>query len=144
RDRGIIIDDLDIIEFVARCMSYPKESFFTGWENRDILPEVADKLRENILPDIKLVVQKVGGEQRFFDEYLLFYPTYTDKHRFPTPRHIANYMRSLVNIKEDNTLCDLACGSGGLLISRVEDETLPKKIVGFEKDRQWASLARIN
>jgi predicted RNA methylase len=60
--------------------------------------------------------------------------------QYPTPRHIASLMASLVNIFEvPATVADFACGSGGLLV-----EFGGSDVIGIEISSTWARLARAN
>src|SRR6266480_7052683 len=63
---------------------------------------------------------------------------------YPTPRHIAQYMRSLIQLENTHTLVDFACGSGGLLVERIDPEQRPKEIFGIDISPDWAKLAWAN
>lgn len=89
--------------------------------------------------------EKAGGKAQLFDRYVLF--RLTDRlpgARFPTPRHIVETMQRLVQIGPEDTLADLACGSGGFLVSQDINMIRPKNIFGVDISPEWAALARVN
>jgi SAM-dependent methyltransferase len=61
--------------------------------------------------------------------------------RYPTPRHIARTMASLVNVGEGESLADLACGSGGLLVAAADERP---HVVGIEISPNWQRIAWAN
>jgi len=61
--------------------------------------------------------------------------------RYPTPRHIARTMASLVNLGEGESLADLACGSGGLLVAAADKQP---SVTGIEISPNWERIARAN
>ena len=61
--------------------------------------------------------------------------------RYPTPRHIARAMANLLALQPGETLADLACGSGGLLVAAAE----PKPgVTGVKISPNWARIAWAN
>lgn len=61
--------------------------------------------------------------------------------RYPTPRHIAHTMASLVNLGEGESLADLACGSGGLLVAAADKRP---HVTGIEISPNWQRIAKAN
>jgi hypothetical protein len=115
-------------------------------EGEPVIGRIRDGgVRYKIVRAVKDAAIQAGGEATLFDQFVLFYlnsrPT---SGRFPTPRHIIQTMQRLAQIQAHHSLCDLACGSGGCLITREAQEPWPRQIVGVEKSRQWADLARAN
>jgi methylase of polypeptide subunit release factors len=85
-----------------------------------------------------------GKKAAFFDRYILFQYQQIRNGYYPTPRHIAQYMRCLVQLKKEHTLVDFACGSGGLLVERIDAEQQPQEIIGVDISPDWAKLAWVN
>jgi len=61
--------------------------------------------------------------------------------RYPTPRHITQTMASLVNLGEGQSLADLACGSGGLLVAAADKQP---QVTGIEISPNLARVAWAN
>src|SRR6266487_1304198 len=85
-----------------------------------------------------------GKRAALFDRYILFQFQQIRNGYYPTPRHIAQYMRRLVRLKKEHTLVDFACGSGGLLVERVDPDQQPQEIIGVDISPDWAKLAWAN
>ena len=60
--------------------------------------------------------------------------------RYATPRHLPRFMAGLVNLQPQDTVADLACGSGGMLVAARNC----KRVVGIEISTNWAHLAFTN
>lgn len=61
--------------------------------------------------------------------------------RYPTARHLAASMARMVGLKVNETLGDLACGSGGLLVAGADQKP---HVTGVEVSPNWARLAWTN
>jgi len=61
--------------------------------------------------------------------------------RYPTPRHITQTMARLVALQPGESLADLACGSGGLLVAAAR---LQPHVTGVEISPNWARIAWTN
>jgi type I restriction enzyme M protein len=85
-----------------------------------------------------------GKKAALFDRYILFRLPQMQNGYFPTPRHIAQYMRRLVRLEKEHSLADFACGSGGLLVEREDDERQPREIIGIDVSPDAAKLAWTN
>ncbi len=102
------------------------------------LDEAVDAVDDSETPDI------AGKKAALFDRYILFRPQQIRNGYYPTPRHIAQYMRRLVQLRREHTLVDFACGSGGLLLERLDPEQRPRELIGVDISPDWAKLAWAN
>lgn len=100
------------------------------------LSEAIDAVDETL--DIK------GKRAALFDRYILFQFQQIRNGYYPTPRHIAQYMRHLLQLRKEHTLIDFACGSGGLLVEREYPDQQPQEIIGIDISPDWAKLAWAN
>src|SRR6266567_4760408 len=105
-------------------------------EIKQLLDESVDAVDETL--DI------AGKKAALFDRYILFRSQQIRNGYYPTPRHIAQYMRRLVQLEKEHTLIDFACGSGGLLVERIDPERRPKEIIGIDISPDRAKLAWAN
>lgn len=140
-----IADDLTIIEHIARLLLDESGLASPAGEELPKLPPVrlnTDSIRENL----RQAANQVGGFAKLFDRHVLFrLPTMLPGGRYPTPRHIVQFMLRLAQFKPTHSLGDFACGSAGLLVYRPStDSEQLGQTVGIDISPEWARLARAN
>jgi len=85
------------------------------------------------------VEQNNGDAGDLFDRFVLFrLDQMLPGGRYPTPRHIVQFMVTLADAK-GTQVADFACGSGGLLI-----HSEGSQLTGAEISQEWAQLAQAN
>lgn len=145
-----IADDLTIIEYVARLL-LDESGLEIDLDERRLprRPPQREQL-ESIKHGLEFAAEQVEGSdelERFaqlFDQHVLFrLSDMLAGGRYPTPRHITHFMRTLAQVGPTDSLADFACGSGGLLIGRPLSDP-PPKTIGYEISPEWAKIARAN
>lgn len=96
--------------------------------------------RSRIKDLLQQAVEQNNGEAGdLFDRYVLFrLDQMLPGGRYPTPRHIVQFMVTLADAK-GKQVADFACGSGGLLI-----HSEGSQLTGAEISPEWAQLAQAN
>lgn len=145
-NRAGIADDFAIILRIAELLTLD-----LGHRIPDVLRfvELDRRNRElqldRLTDDLTEATEKVGGKAQLFDHYVLFRLTERlPGVRFPTPRHIVETMQHLAQIGSEDTLADLACGSGGFLVGHDKDSAHPKESFGIDISPEWVALAWVN
>lgn len=141
-----ISDTLDIIEHLAALLTEGQDE-----PSVDIRPRQPPQRPGLNIDDIKTWLEEaavaVGDKATLFDPYLIFRLQERLRDRgghYPTPRHIVRFMRHLARVKEEHQLIDLACGTGGFLVTQEKDEPQAKTVVGIDNSPEWARLAWTN
>lgn len=119
--------------------------------------EKIDKLTNliNIFDDEKLnfKANQPSGDDIIGDAYEYLMKNFAsasgkDKGQFYTPAEVSRVMAKLIGIgsaqKESQTLYDMACGSGSLLIRAADEAPVPITIYGQEKEGSTGGLAKMN
>lgn len=110
----------------------------------DLIP-APPEIRIDRLREILSIVEKLSHEiplNTLFNKYIIpKLPRMLAGGRYPTARHIAYTMSSLVEINEGEILGDLACGSGGMLVAETD---FSPQVVGVEISTNWARIAFTN
>src|SRR5688572_1670441 len=110
-----VLDDLLIIEHIAALL-LPKHS--QKPPNTLLQPRLPDKptLRSTIRQLLSEAAVEVGTAAEFFDRYTIFYLSKRlAGARFPTPRHIVDFLLNMIQVSREHDVADFACGSGGYL-----------------------------
>jgi len=145
-----INDDLAIIEHVAALLIAQKELPLPAEELRPRSPQLAAPDLESIrtiLRDLSALPTPTGklGAAELFDRYVVFrLPESLPGERYPTPRHIVRFMHNIATVGAQESLLDLACGSGGMLALRAQTTGDQARTVGREISPAWARLAWAN
>ncbi len=150
RSAGVASEDL-IIEHLAALLTEDNEQ--SSDIDLQLRKQVArgdlelgeiKRLLDEAVENVDETLDIAGKKAALFDRHILFRPQQISNGYYPTPRHIAQYMRSLVQLDDTHTLVDFACGSGGLLVERKDSEQRPKEIIGIDISPDWAKLAWVN
>jgi hypothetical protein len=144
RSRGIA-DDFAIILSLARIL---RESNNPQGPDTKLQPATEERYHtEEVLRLLTEAANETGGFGPLFNHHILFrLSSMLPGGRYPTPRHIAETMMHLAEVKPDHRVGDFACGSGGLLVSLPKRDNIPRspRILGIEISPEWAELAQIN
>lgn len=135
--KGGITDDIAIIGQVADILldiqGKPSPVGSSSAQKTDINRSYIEQLLRQALE------QNRGDAGDLFDRYILFrLDQMLPGGRYPTPRHIVQFMVVLADT-ESKRVADFACGSGGLLIHSEFNQS-----VGAEISPEWAKLAQAN
>lgn len=119
--------------------------------------EKVDKLTNliNIFDDEKLnfKANRASGDDIIGDAYEYLMKNFAkesgkDKGQFYTPAEVSRVMAKIIGIsgatRESQTLYDMACGSGSLLIRAADEAPIPITIYGQEKIDATGGLAKMN
>lgn len=138
--RSGIADDLAIIEYIAAILT-------SGMEFPDDIlqprkpPKTIDLNRVQKL--LEEASEIAGGEASLFDRHVIMrLSSMLPGGRYPTPRHIVDFVYQIVHVERTDSLADLACGSGGFLVR--PEWTKLTRIVGTEISTEWARIAYAN
>ncbi len=146
-ERTGITDPFRIIEYIAALLvedQLPQYSI-------DLRPEMLPRRLDRAVDEIRGLLQQAAaaaqGKAALFDRYVIF--RLKDRlpgpgGHYPTPRHIVQFMRHLVQIEPEHRLADFACGTGGFLFAREEGESQAKEVMGVDNAPEWTRLARVN
>lgn len=96
---------------------------------------------EAIVGRLEEALQHLSPAQLFNHCVIMRLPEMLPGGRYPTPRHIARAMAKLAAPRSGETLADLACGSGGLLVAA---EDCQPRVTGVEISPNWARIAWAN
>lgn len=135
--KGGITDDIAIISQIADVLleiQDEKSPIASGATRKvDINRSfIAQLLRQAI-------EQNQGDAGDLLDRYVLFrLDSMLPGGRYPTPRHIVQFMVALADT-EGRQVADFACGSGGLLV-----HSLGNQWTGAEISPEWVQLAQAN
>lgn len=127
-----------------------------AWTNKERLP---DSLLRDLMEHFSAIA--LGNEDAQADvlgqayEYLIKkFADLTNKKagEFYTPRSIVRLMVKILDPKERESICDPACGTGGMLLEAIhhvrenhgDDRTLWGKLFGQEKNLTTSAIARMN
>jgi type I restriction-modification system DNA methylase subunit len=135
-----IADDLSTIEHIAFLMT---EDFTCPLEN--LRPRKPSKaLDTSYLKDLlNIAAEAAGGRGELFNQYILFrLPSMLPGGRYPTPRHIADFITQILGFDADHSVADFACGSGGFLVNLSQQGIT--RVAGCEISPEWARLAWAN
>jgi type I restriction enzyme M protein len=129
----------------------------TDWGNRQLF---TDEILKDLVEGLSEVSLGNGalGSDILGDAYEYLIGKFADVTRrkkageFYTPRSVVRMMVDLLDPKEGETICDPACGTGGMLLGAVDHvqraggdpRTFFGKIFGQEKNLTTASIARMN
>lgn len=145
-----VADDLTIIEHVAALLIAQEGLTLPAEELHPRSPQLAAPDLENIrtiLRDLSTQLKSAirSGAAELFDRYVLFrLPESLPGERYPTPRHIVRFMHKIATVGVEDSLLDLACGSGGMLALRAQLASDQVRTVGREISPAWARLAWAN
>ena len=142
RAKGIV-DDLLIIDHIATLLLEQNSlSPPSGLQGEPVLLPKVDEIKTR-LSALSTLLE--GGAAELFDRYILFRLDQTHLGgRYPTPRHLVKFMRTIAHVTANDSLLDLACGSGGMLAGRAQSAEHPTLTNGLEISPQWARLAWAN
>ncbi len=127
-----------------------------AWTNKDRLP---DSLLRDLVEHFSRI--NLGNKAAQADilgqsyEYLIKkFADLTNKKagEFYTPRSVVRLMVKILDPKEGETICDPACGTGGMLLESIhhvrenhgDDRTLWGRLFGQEKNLTTSAIARMN
>ena len=156
--RGLgIADDLTIIEYIARLLldegginsSLPERYLpQTFSQQQDKFEDAANDVRQNLRYSLEQMrgddeIQKIA---QLFDQNVLFQLSdMLAGGRYPTPRHVVQFMHTLAQVGSNDSLADFACGSGGFLLPQLSSESEQRaEVFGIEISPEWAKIARAN
>lgn len=135
--KGGVTDDIAIIGQVADILLTIKGKSGLISQNSTPKSEVDRSRIEGLMQ--QAVEQNNGEAGDLFDRYVLFrLDQMLPGGRYPTPRHIVQFMVALADT-EGKQVADFACGSGGLLI-----HSEGSQLTGAEISPEWAQLAQAN
>ena len=147
-ERVGITNTFDIIEYLAALLTETQRSSASFEEVLPRMPPDRPGLQVNDIRRLLSEAAMVAGSQALlFDRYVVFRLRERLPDRgghYPTPRHIVQFMRHLVQIEEQHHLADFACGTGGFLVSREPHEVRASTITGIDNSPEWARLAWAN
>src|SRR6266536_5420088 len=109
------------------------------------LDQLRDYLRQ-ITTTVTMQYPETHGSGQILDRYVLFYAsTFAQKDAYPIPRHIVDFMLTILNIQPEHNLADFTCGAGGFLVNADKGtRKWPKRMVGVEISPDWARIAAAN
>lgn len=169
-----VVDDLAIIEYIAALLVEEKmEIEGSTWPFDEQLRPQRPRVRYNPGDDglksqlrsamrelptqhdkvVTLPFNEYTSESiaRLFDQHVLFFPSrYPENGAYPTPRHIIDFMLNILQIKPEHSFADFACGSGGFLIRRVQQQISIVKTkrkgetLGIDIAVEWIRIALAN
>jgi hypothetical protein len=140
--RAGIADDLVIIEHIAALLLdqsgiYLSSDLFSPRKP----PPLLDLKSGEISDLISKAVKEVGDATTLFNHHVLFrLPEMLAGGRYPTPRHIVEFMLRVADVRKNHTLADFACGSGGFLVAGRR----AAEVTGIEISIEWARFAWAN
>jgi len=141
-----ISDTLTIIEHVAALLTEGQAA-----PSEDIQPRLPPKRPGLNMDEIRNLLKEAadaaGDKATLFDRYVIFRLQERLRDRsghYPTPRHIVQFMRNLVQIEENQRLADFACGTGGFLVTHEKGEKQARSVTGIDNAPEWARLAWAN
>lgn len=89
--------------------------------NSDILKQILDELKQSVIPLFNNGFSSNSNYDiigKFYEDFLTYAGVSNVKKGIVlTPRHITSLFTKLVDIKEDDKIVDLCCGTGALLIA---------------------------
>ncbi|MFW9917513.1 MAG: class I SAM-dependent DNA methyltransferase [Candidatus Thorarchaeota archaeon] len=138
--RAGIADDLTIIEHIAAILTDG-----LGFPDENLRPRKAPRTIDSVhLRDLLIKASELtDGDTNLFDRHVIMrISAMLPGGRYPTPRHIVNFMYQIAHVERANSIGDLACGSGGFLV-RPDWIDIPH-IVGTEISAEWARIAYAN
>lgn len=141
--RAGITDDLTIIEYVAALLLEDNVSaILPDTRLRPRFPALPPQDLDGIRQALRSATDAAGGATILFDQFVVFrLSQMLPGGRYPTPRHIARTMVHLARVREGDSLADLACGSGGLLVAAAYAQP---HVTGIEISPNWARLTWTN
>lgn len=80
---------------------------------------------------------------RFYEVFLKYGNSAKDIGIVLTPRHITAFAAAVMNIRETDFVFDPACGTGGFLLSALDQQPLCR-VCGFEEQESVLALAQVN
>lgn len=122
-----------------------KQSIYVQKYEQSIIPSPPtdlDKYQQREVASLLLAIFSfVPDLGEWFDKYLIpRLSTNTRGGRYATPRHLVTFLARLVNLSSEDTLADLACGTGGFLVSN----GVIQHATGVEISPNMARLALTN
>ena len=145
-NRAGITDTFDIIEYLAALLTEDQQP-----PSEDLRPRTPPSRPGLDLAGIKRHLEEAAlaahGKATLFDRYVIFRLTDRLPDRgghYPTPRHIVQFMRRIIQIETHHHLADFACGTGGFLVAREPNELQASEVVGIDNSPEWAHLAWTN
>jgi type I restriction enzyme M protein len=124
------------------------------WANKDALPEHALTGVLDVFDGLRLDPESVPHDL-LGNAYEYLLKNFADESgkkagEFFTPRSVVRLMARILDPKEGETICDPACGSGGLLVESVNEvresggDARTLRIYGQEVNQTTAAIARMN
>ncbi len=124
------------------------------WANKEALPEHALTGVLDVFDGLKLDPASVPHDL-LGNAYEYLLKNFADESgkkagEFFTPRSVVRLMARILDPKEGETICDPACGSGGLLVESVNEvresggDARTLRIYGQEVNQTTAAIARMN
>ena len=125
-----------------------------NWADKEALPEHALEGVINVFDSLKLDPDSVSHDLlgNAYEYLLKNFADETGKKagEFFTPRSVVRLMAMILGPKEGESICDPACGSGGLLVESVNEvresggDARTLRIYGQEVQKTTAAIARMN
>lgn len=145
-NRAGITDTFDIIEYLAALLTEGQPP-----PSEDVRPRMPPSRPGLDIDSIKRHLQEAAlaaqSKATLFDRYVIFRlgDRLPDRGgHYPTPRHIVQFMRRIIQIETHHRLADFACGTGGFLVAREPNEPQASEVVGIDNSPEWAHLAWAN
>ena len=145
-NRAGITDTFDIIEYLAALLTEYQQP-----PSEDVRPRMPPSRPGLNLDSIKRHLEEAAlaaqSKATLFDRFVIFRLRDRLPDRgghYPTPRHIVQFMRRIIQIETHHRLADFACGTGGFLVARESNEPQASEVVGIDNSPEWAHLAWAN
>jgi type I restriction enzyme M protein len=124
------------------------------WANKETLPEHALENVLDVFASLELDPDSVSHDL-LGNAYEYLLKNFADESgkkagEFFTPRTVVRLMARILNPKEGESICDPACGSGGLLVESVNEvreargDARTLRLYGQEVNQTTAAIARMN
>lgn len=101
------------------------------------------KRPEEIESQIRSLAQQADGPGTLFNRFILFQlSSILPGGRYPTPRHIVDFMYAIADCNSRHKLADFSCGSGGFLVRHLLAGG--KGLYGSDLSPEWIKIADMN
>ncbi len=117
----------------------------TSLNNNDILKQILEELEENVMPLFSNNFSTTSNYDiigRFYEEFLKYAGVSNVKKGIVlTPRHITTLFTELIEIKDNDKIVDICCGTGAFLIAGMN--AIINKISKSERSDKFEAIKKV-